>query len=81
MYVQFTSCIYGVVQMKDDINNIQVLNGGTDDLQYVYFSLTFCCYRLKTYAETDLYRNYAETVPFHKISTPENYLKLRYFTQ
>ena len=26
-------------------------------------------------------RNYAETVPFHKISTPGNQVKLRYFTQ
>ena len=26
-------------------------------------------------------RHYVETVSFHKISTPENYLKLRYFTQ
>ena len=26
-------------------------------------------------------RNYAETVPFHKISTPGNLVKLRYFTQ
>ena len=25
-------------------------------------------------------RNSAESVPFHKISTPENYVKLRYFT-
>ena len=26
-------------------------------------------------------RNYAETVPFHKISTSGNSVKLRYFTQ
>ena len=26
-------------------------------------------------------RNYAETVPFRKISTPENQVKLRYFSQ
>ena len=26
-------------------------------------------------------RNYAETVPFHKISTSWNYVKLRYLTQ
>ena len=26
-------------------------------------------------------QNFAETVPFHKVSTPENYVKLRYFTQ
>ena len=26
-------------------------------------------------------RNYAETVPFHKISTPRNQVKLRYFSQ
>ena len=26
-------------------------------------------------------RNYAETVPFHKISIPENKVKLLYFTQ
>ena len=26
-------------------------------------------------------RNYAETVPFHKIYAPRNWVKLRYFTQ
>ena len=26
-------------------------------------------------------QNYAETVPFHKISKPENEVKLRYFSQ
>ena len=26
-------------------------------------------------------RNYSETVPFHKISIPGNYMKLRYFAQ
>ena len=26
-------------------------------------------------------QNFSETVPFHKISTPGNYVKLRYFTQ
>ena len=26
-------------------------------------------------------RNYAETMPFHKISTPRHWVKLRYFTQ
>ena len=26
-------------------------------------------------------RNYLDTVPFHKISTPGNWVKLRYFTQ
>ena len=26
-------------------------------------------------------RNYVNTVPFHKISTPGNYVKLRYFSQ
>ena len=27
------------------------------------------------------FQNYAETVAFYKISTPETYMKLRYFTQ
>ena len=28
-----------------------------------------------------LAQNYAEIVPFHKISTPENWVKLQYFSQ
>ena len=28
-----------------------------------------------------LVRNYAQTVPFQKVSTPVNYVKLQYFTQ
>ena len=38
----------------------------------------------KFYGKTQfphIFRNYAETVPFHKTSTPGNYVKLRYFTQ
>ena len=32
-------------------------------------------------AINDYARNYAEPVPFHKISTPENYVKLREFSR
>ena len=43
---------------------------------YIYSS-----YLLKSASFGRIARNYAETVPFHKISASENQVKLRYFSQ
>ena len=39
-----------------------------------------CCNFVK-FPGVEIFGNSGETVPFHKISTPGNYVKLRYFTQ
>ena len=47
-----------------------------------YFHLiSWCGNFVERHRRRRIARNYAETVSFHKISTPWNYVKLRYFTQ
>ena len=41
----------------------------------------FCGQTQFAYSFGRFAQNYAETVPFHNISTPRNYVKLRYFLQ
>ena len=41
----------------------------------------FCGKAQFSHSFGQIVNNYAETVPFHKIFTPGNYVKIRYFTQ
>ena len=46
-----------------------------------YFHLISCGKAQFPHSLGRITRNYAETLPFHKISTPGNWVKLRYFLQ
>ena len=56
-----------------------VLN--TPILSFLRWGYIYSSYFLKSASFGRISRNYAETVPFHKISASENQVKLRYFSQ